>query len=169
MDDGRRKTYLPLIEASLYQKKESRSRNSRSRDRCGAKIEIESILFKSRLGVDGIGMESAIHRNRNASGNDYDRVWDRLLQSVIFTYRGDFLAIGNTAIGNADRGCLGVWKCHNKKVLRLVSCASRLLCLLPVIGGYMEMSQQKSASVGLVNSFDRSYLVKSNLLSFMFQ
>ncbi|KAL4563350.1 hypothetical protein LXL04_027391 [Taraxacum kok-saghyz] len=53
----------------------------RSRDGCGAKIEIKSILFKSRLGVDGIGMESAIHRNRNASGNDCDRVWDRLLQS----------------------------------------------------------------------------------------
>ncbi|KAL4564833.1 hypothetical protein LXL04_028905 [Taraxacum kok-saghyz] len=38
----------------------------RSWDGCGAKIEIKSILFKSRLGVDGIGMESAIHRNRNA-------------------------------------------------------------------------------------------------------
>ncbi|KAL4567426.1 hypothetical protein LXL04_023010 [Taraxacum kok-saghyz] len=55
----------------------------RSRNGCGAKIEIKSILFKSRLGVDGIGMESAIHRNRNASGNDCDRVWDRLLQSKI--------------------------------------------------------------------------------------
>ena len=72
MDDGRWATYLPLIEESPYQTAQSRSRNSRSRDGCGAKIEIKSILFKSRLGVDGIGMESAIHRNRNASGNDCD-------------------------------------------------------------------------------------------------
>ncbi|KAL4561982.1 hypothetical protein LXL04_034168 [Taraxacum kok-saghyz] len=92
----RRKTYLPLIESSLYQKKESRSRNSKSRDGCSAKIEIESILFKLRLGVDGIGMESVIHLNRNASRNDCDRVWDRLLQSVIhLTHIGCVLVVAD--------------------------------------------------------------------------
>ena len=41
-----------------------------------------------------------------ATGIDWSRVWDRLQKSVILTNRSDFVAIGNTAIGNADRGCL---------------------------------------------------------------
>ncbi|KAL4579832.1 hypothetical protein LXL04_015999 [Taraxacum kok-saghyz] len=93
---------------SLYQKTESRSWNSRSRDGVGAKIEIESLLVKSRLGINGIGMESVIDRIRNAAGNDCDRVWDRLPKSELFTYRDDLVAIGNTVIGNADRGYLSV-------------------------------------------------------------
>ncbi|KAL4565198.1 hypothetical protein LXL04_029283 [Taraxacum kok-saghyz] len=70
MNDGRRESYLPLIEASLYQNTESRSWNSRSRDGIGAKIEIESLLVKSRLGINGIKMESVI--------DCWERRWERL-------------------------------------------------------------------------------------------
>ncbi|KAL4583068.1 hypothetical protein LXL04_007632 [Taraxacum kok-saghyz] len=95
MNDGRRESYLPLIEASLYQKTESRSLNSRSRDGVGAKIEIESLLVKSRLGINGIGLESVIDRIRNAAGNDWDHVWDRLPKSELFTKLKSLIHKGN--------------------------------------------------------------------------
>ncbi|KAL4572216.1 hypothetical protein LXL04_018986 [Taraxacum kok-saghyz] len=65
-------------------------------------------------------MESLINRIRNATGNDSSRVWDRLLKSVFFTYRRDFAAIGNTAIGNVDRGCLGESGIYGRTIRTIV-------------------------------------------------
>ncbi|KAL4586089.1 hypothetical protein LXL04_010720 [Taraxacum kok-saghyz] len=69
--------------------------------RVGGKIEIESIRFKSRSGIDGIGMEAVLIRIRDAIGIDWSRVWDRNQKSVRRTNRSDF-----PAIGNADRAWL---------------------------------------------------------------